>query len=105
MKKLITILIFLGCLSCKEDPQPTSFQGVVVYEDDGVRFIDGTITILERSNSKNIGAGPNTSDFRKIYLDILNGQFNVNFDAKEDVTEYRINVSDTTKGILFEIEF
>ncbi|HHP7242478.1 MAG TPA: hypothetical protein ACFCUD_12440 [Cyclobacteriaceae bacterium] len=104
MKNIWIIFIFLACTSCKEDPQPTSFERVVVYKDDGSSFIEGTIGISEESKSNCIGCGTNYSNFQRLYLDQTNGGFDILFDANEDILEYRIIVRDTLRGVAFEIE-
>ncbi|HHP7242477.1 MAG TPA: hypothetical protein ACFCUD_12435 [Cyclobacteriaceae bacterium] len=96
-KNIWILITFLACTSCKEDPQPTSFQGVVVYEDDGARLTNGRMTISSEGNSKNIGAGPNVIDVKIISLDSGNGEFNVMFNANEDVIDYQIVIQDFTR--------
>lgn len=97
MKNTLIFLVFLICFACKEDPQPTSFEGMVVYQDDGARFTEGRMTISSEGDPKFIGDGSNVIDVAIIALDSTNGTFNVMFDANEDIIDYQIVIRDFNK--------
>ncbi len=85
------ILFLLGAVSCKEEEDPTSFQGEVVYADDNAPFLRGNIQFT----AKGTGAGGKVTDFRQFPLDVENGAFEITFEANEDIIGFDIEVSDT----------
>lgn len=77
-------------MSCKEDPQPTSFDGVVVYDDDGLPFTKGVIKITSEGNSNGIGTGRNFIELKQSNLDTANGSFNLFFFANDEIESFDI---------------
>ena len=86
-----TFLLLIGIVSCKEEAEPTSFQGQVVFADDNAPFLNGYIEFTARGD----GASGKLADFRQLPLNVDNGTFEITFDANEDIVDFNIEVSDT----------
>ncbi|MDW3194446.1 MAG: hypothetical protein R8G66_18865 [Cytophagales bacterium] len=86
-----SLLLLTAVIACKEEAEPTMFQGQVVFADDNEPFLNGYIEFTAGSD----GASGKLADFRELPLEAKNGAFEIIFDANEDIVSFNIEVSDT----------
>lgn len=99
MKTITLTMIFLLTLSgCKEETGPTTFEGKVVYADDGSPFTDGVLNIASNKNVTAPGSCCVIED-RDIQL-TDNGEFKADFEANEEIDYFDLFIKTTSDSII-----
>jgi len=93
---MIFFLTFSGCK--EEETGPTSFEGKVVYADDGSPYLDGILNIASNKNVSTPGSCC-VIENRDIPLSD-NGEFDAEFSRNDEIDYFDLFIKTTSDSII-----